>query len=341
MKEPLVSIIIINMNGEDYLKICLPSLIKEVYGNKEIVIVDNGSTDGSVEFVKKNYSEIVVIENKFNAGFAGANNQGYKKTHGKYLFLLNNDTKIPKVLFKPLVDFMEANSSVGATQPRVLRQNEPEKLDSVGSFFTRSGFLYHFGFGHKDTKKLKRVRPLFSAKGCALMLRKSLIDRIGLFDEDFFAYFEETDLCWRIWLSGYKIFYIPDSYILHKGWGTTSRMNFSFINFHSYKNRIFSLIKNLSFKNLIIILPINIFLSVLASVASLFKGKFWESFSIWKAFYWLLMNKGKILKERKYVQEKIRKLEDSEFLPQLTKKVGPFYFFYLFTGLEKYDTTKK
>ena len=340
MKEPLVSVIIINMNGRDYLKKCLPSLIDESYKNKEIIIVDNGSVDGSVEFVKKNYSKILVIENKFNAGFAGANNQGYKKTHGKYLFLLNNDTMIPKVLFKPLVDFMETDSSVGATQPRVLRQNEPEKLDSVGSFFTRSGFLYHFGFGHKDTKALRRVRPLFSAKGCSLMLRKSLIDRIGLFDKDFFAYFEETDLCWRIWLSGFKIFYVPDSYVLHKGWGTTSRMNFSFINFHSYKNRIYSLIKNLSCWNLVSILPVNIFFSVVASVADLFTGKLKECFSIWKAFYWILLNMDKVLVERRHIQTGIRKIKDSEFLPQLTKNVGLSYFYYLFTGLEKFDTTK-
>jgi len=340
MKSPLVSIIIINMNGKSYLEICLPSLIEETYTNKEVIIVDNGSVDGSVEFIKENYPKIVVIENKYNTGFAEANNQGYKKAHGKYLFLLNNDTKIPKILFKPLVDFMEADSRVGATQPRVLRQDDPEKLDSVGSFFTKTGFLYHFGFGHKDTKKLRRVIPLFSAKGCALMLRKSLIDKIGLFDNDYFAYFEETDLCWRIWLAGFKIFYIPDSYILHKGWGTTRRMNFSFINFHSYKNRMFSLIKNLSFGNLIIILPINICFSIIASIAHLFKGKIKESFSIWKAFYWLVMNIKKITAERKCIQEKVRKVSDSDFLPQLTKKAGLLYFYYLFTGLEKYNTTK-
>ena len=329
------------MNGKSYLEICLPSLIREIYNNKEIIVVDNGSVDKSIEFIRENYPKIIVIKNKYNTGFAEANNQGYKKAHGKYLFLLNNDTKVPKIVFKPLVDFMESNLNVGAVQPRVLRQDDPEKLDSIGSYFTKTGYLYHFGFGHKDSDKLKKVRPLFSAKGCALMLRKSLIDKIGLFDEDFFAYFEETDLCWRIWLAGFKIFYVPNTYILHKGWGTTRKMNFHFINFHSYKNRIFSIIKNLGFWNLIYVLPLNIFLSIGASVAYFLTGKIKESFSIWKAFYWIIANIKKVVAERKYIQDKIRKIKDSDFLPQLTKKVGFSYFFYLFTGLEKYDTTKK
>jgi len=340
-KQPLVSILMLSMNGESNLKICLPSLRKENYKNKEVILVDNASSDQSITVARKLYPGIKIIANKKNNGFAGGNNQAFEKSKGKYLFLLNDDTKIPSNMFGPLVEYMEKNPLVGACQPRVLRMDDPLKLDSVGSYFTNTGFLYHYGFGKKDTEKFKKEIKLFSAKGSALMLRAELIKKIGLFDDDYFAYFEETDLCWRIWLSGYFVVYVPESYILHKGWGTIGKMYFPFFNFHSYKNRIASLIRNLEIQKLFYILPIHLALCIFAAVAYVFTGKFATGISIIKSINWNLVNMKKNIKKRKIVQNEIRKVPDSEFLNFLTKKITLSYFYYLFTGLEKYNKVVK
>ena len=336
MIKPKISIIIVNLNGRDYLEKCLPSIRKEVYANKEIVLVDNASTDGSIEYSKKIFPNLKVVRNKCNLGFALANNLGLKVSGGKYIFLLNNDTIIPKNVFGPLVDYLENHSDVYAIQPRVRLIDKPDYLDSVGSFFTNSGFLYHLGFGKRDSKNLRKETELFSAKGCALMIRKSILKKSGLFDNDFFAYFEETDFCWRLWLMGGKVVYFPFIYIFHKGSGTASKMNFEFINYHSYKNRICSLIKNLGPARLFYSLPLHLVFCLTAFGAYLFTGKIKGAFSIIRAIGWNIINLKKTLSKRDYVQKNIRIIKDYKFLPNLTRFASPRYFYYLFNGLEKY-----
>lgn len=336
MKFPLVSVIIVNFNGREYLEDCLSSLKRTSYENKEIILVDNGSSDDSIEIAKRILPSIKIIENKTNLFFARANNQGYEIAKGKYIFLLNNDTKVDKSIFEEQIKYLEGHPECGATQPRVLRMDDPTKLDSIGSFFTRTGFLYHYAFGKADAPTLRKKIELFSAKGCSLMLRSELIKKIGLFDEDFVAYFEETDLCWRIWLSGHTVNYIPSNFILHKGWGTASRVNFSRILFHSYKNRIATLVKNLDSKNLLLILPLHLLLCVAAPLGYVFVGKPKNGLAVLSALGWVFLNSTELVKKRK-ANQGIRKIKDEEFLPKLTRQVSPKYFLYLFTGLEKYE----
>lgn len=336
MKKPKISIIIVNLNGKSFLEKCLSSIKKEIYPNKEVVLVDNASTDGSIEYSKKIFPDIKVVKNKSNLGFALANNLGLKVSSGKYIFLLNNDTVVPKNVFDPLVYYLEKHPDIYAIQPRVKLIDKPDYLDSVGSFYTNSGFLYHLGFGKRDNKYLRKEIELFSAKGCALMIKKSILGKSGLFDEDFFAYFEETDFCWRLWLMGGKVIYFPFVYILHKGSGTASKMNFEFINYHSYKNRICSLIKNLGTARLVFSLPLHLIYCMTAFVAYLFTGKVKGAFSIIRAIIWNISNLKKTLSKRNYVQRKLRIVKDNKFLPKLTRFASPRYFYYLFNGLEKY-----
>lgn len=321
-KRPLVSIIIVNWNGKKHLQYCLPSLIKINYPNYEVILVDNGSVNGSVELVEDNYKKITIIENKTNLGFAEGNNKGIRRAKGEYILFLNNDTKVKPDFLTKLVKDLEGNPEIAAAQSKILLMDNPKLLDSIGSFLTWTGFLTHFGFREKNKKGLNKKMEIFSAMGVCLLFRKDVLKEVGFFDKDFFAYFEETDLCWRTWLAGYKIIYAPQSVIYHKKGATSSLMANSFVIYHSFKNRICSLLKNLEIKNLIWMLPLHLLVCNLIILGYLFKGKPKNSFFILKAFSWNIFNFWGTLEKRRVVQNKIRKISDKALLPQISRKIN-------------------
>ncbi len=327
--NPLVSIIIVNWNGLKYLKNCFESLINSNYKNHEIVFVDNGSTDGSIEFVMNNYPYTIIIENKENMGFAEANNQGVNASSGEYILFLNNDTIVTENFLIELANILEDNINIGACQSKTLLMDNPHILDATGSFMTPTGFLSHDGICEVDTGQYNQTREIFSAKGVCMLVRRSVLNEVGVFDKDFFAYFEETDLCWRIWLAGYKIFFVPDSVIYHKMGGTTAQMYLPFIEFHSFKNRICSLLKNLSGVNLIKIMPIHIFFCCGVCLLYALMRKSHNSVAIMRAILWNLMNFRSTSDKRTIVQRQIRKVSDKQIFSTNTKKVGFKYYFEL------------
>lgn len=256
--DKLVSIIIINWNGKKHLEKCLPSIKKQRYKNIELIIVDNASVDDSVFYVKKVFPKAKIIINPTNLGFSEANNIGYKKANGDYILFLNNDTDVTKDFLIELISNIEKDEKIGGAQSKILFMEKKDTLDSVGAFLTTSGYLYHYGAIKKDSKKYNHKISLYSAKGACMIFKRAVLKKIEvegkIFDPKYFAYFEETDLCHRVWLAGYKIMYIPSSVIYHKVGGTSTKMVNSFIQFHSFKNRIRSHIKNLGTVNLIKIL---------------------------------------------------------------------------------------
>jgi len=338
--NPLVSIIIVNWNSRENLKECLESLFKISYKNYEVIMVDNGSTDDSVKFVEKKFPKVIIVKSKVNLGFAGGNNLGFRESRGKYILLLNNDTIVPPNFLGKLVDFMKKRSDVGIVQPRILfhRPNTDlhHKINSVGSFFLSTGFLYHLDYGKKDYKK-NTPYEILSAYGACFLARKSLIDKIGLFDDNYFAYFEETDLSQRVWLSGSKVMVDPSSTIYHKGAKTSQKLPTAFIQYHSFKNRLQTYLKNLSFTNLFKIFIPHLLICEVSSILYFFVGKPDYTLAIQKAIFWNLLNLEKILKKRHITQE-FRRIEDDEFISKLTKKVKLRYYYFLSRGeLEKYN----
>lgn len=329
MTNPLVSILIINWNGKDHLKNCIPSILKSSYKDFEIIVVDNGSADGSIEYLRSNFPFIKLIRNKKNLGFAKANNQGIEVAKGEFILFLNNDTKVERNFLSILVTRLSEDPKMGACQPKVLHWEKPGKLDSIGSFLMSSGFLYHFGFEAKDTKDLDVEIKLFSGKGSCLLVKKKVLEKIGYFDEDFFAYFEETDLCWRLWLAGFYLLYIPEAVIYHKTWGTARKLAIETINYHSFKNRISSLITNLGPLNLLRILPLHLIICTFIIIYYFFKNKSTISGAIYKAIFWNIKNLNKILKKRSLVQNKIRKVTDKEIFPIILKKASLNYYFFI------------
>lgn len=332
-----MSIIIANWNGGEVFKNCLLSLSQITYPNWELIVVDNGSSDGSNDLAEKILGKkirVLLISNPTNLGFVKANNQGYLVSSGKYLLLLNNDTKVTADFLNKLVSFAEKDSKIGVVQPKILMMDSPGLLDNAGSFLTRIGFLAHRGFMEKDSAKFSQTQEVFSAKGACLLIRKSLVDKISLFDEDFFSYFEESDFCFRVLLAGAKVVFFPGAVIYHKVGFTIKRLDVLNINYHYYKNRISSLIKNLEMENLIPILFAHLVISICIAGFFLLRGKIKNCWMILKAIIWNIVNLPRTLKKRSEVQ-KIRIIPDHQIFEKLIRPVDLRQFYQDFKRVEK------
>ncbi len=333
---PLVSIIIANWNGGHTFEDCLRALSKIFYKNFEIILVDNNSTDASENLIKNFFppSKFKIVKNKENLGFATANNQALKYVKGKYVLLLNNDTKVHPDFLKLLITKAESDPLIGVIQPKIYMMDKENYLDNAGSLITSIGFFEHVGFGEKDGKKFDSEREILSAKGACMLIRTKVINEIGLFDKDFFSYFEETDFCWRVWLIGYKVIFYPKAHIYHKVGFTIKRLDVLNINFHYYKNRISSLIKNLEFKNLIFILPAHLFVSFGIAFVFLIRRQPKNTLMILKAIWWNIKNISKTIKKRQQIQ-KTRKIGDQILLEKFKTPTNWKKFYNDFKRVEK------
>lgn len=343
LTKHLVSIIIVNWNGKHYLADCLGSLAKQTYPAIEILFVDNASTDGSVEYVRAHYPDVHILQNRENLGFAGANNVGFHHAQGEYVLFLNNDTKVTPSFVTELVNVANSSEKIGGVQGKMRLMDEPDRLDSVGAFLTRTGFLYHYGLAKKDSPKYDKVIPIHTAKGACMLFRKNVLDEVllegELFDPDFFAYFEESDLCHRVWLAGYQIVFAPKSLIYHKMGGTSKAMNNAFIQFHSFKNRINAYLKNLGVVELALLLPVHLFAAEAFAFISLVqqKGRPHIFFAIQRAIFWNVKTFPHTLKKREYVQKHIRKVTDGQIHDLIYKPVRLSYYLHALYHLGNYE----
>lgn len=340
MRNPLVSIIILNYNGKRWLELCLPTIKKINYKSLEVIVVNNGSTDDSGEFVRKNFPEFNLLTIKKNRGFAGANNYGVRRARGKYILLLNNDTQVTSNFLDPLVKLMEQNETIGVVQPQLRSMRNHTLIDSAASFYTSTGFLYHYGYMQEARKKqYNNMLSCYSIKGACMFMRREEYLRLGGLDEDFVCYVEESDLCHRFLLSGKKIIYLPKSHIYHYGGGDMSIMEKSETTaFRSFRNRFYSYFKNLSLIELIKVIPINLILSEIYILKTLLSSKYKNAIAAQIGTLWWIFHMPKILSKRKIVQREIRKVKDSELMPKIRRDPSPSYYLHFFTNPEgKYN----
>lgn len=249
-----MSVIILNYNGRSLSEPCLASVLNTEYSNFEVIFVDNGSTDGSVEFIKKRFSDYLnnklkLIINPKNLGFAEGNNIGAKHAAGKYLAFLNNDVEVEPSWLKELVSAEEADQEVAVTQSKLLMADR-KHFDSAGDILSSNGSLYQRGRLEEDLGQYDTPEEIFSARGAAMLIRRKTFDEVEGFDAKFFIIYEDVDLSWRIRLRGYKIVFIPTSVVYHMGSATSSRKTLrSFLTFHRQKNRLILVLKNYESKN--------------------------------------------------------------------------------------------
>lgn len=219
MHSKLVEVIIINWNGKKFLKGCLDGLKRQTFQDFSIVLVDNGSIDGSVYYVQQNYPEVKIVDLERNTGFCKANNLAVRFVASKYVALLNNDAVPHPDWLNCLMKSMESNPDAGFAASKMLYYENPKTIDRAGDSYTRAGAGLLRGRG-KRTDKYNKHEWIFGASAGAAIYRLDMIKKTGLFDEDFFLLYEDVDLSFRAQLQGYKCIYVPDAVVYHKASGT-------------------------------------------------------------------------------------------------------------------------
>lgn len=243
-KKPLVSILILSWNGKDDTVDCLESLRQIDYPNYKVILVDNGSSDGLAEIIHTNFSETIFIRNKENLGFAGGNNIGIRyalSQSSDYVLLLNNDTIVHPSFLSKLVDIGEEYDEIGMLSPIIYYDAPSDCLWFYrGEINWKNGFAYHCELD--DARKLtEHIYDSEYLAGCSLLVKRQVIESIGLLDQRFFAYYEDVDWCLRCKRAGWKITVVPSSIIWHK---LSSHQNSDYGTFLKYRNAILLLWKH-------------------------------------------------------------------------------------------------
>jgi len=249
-----VSIIVLNWNGKQYLETCLSSLLRQTYPDIEIILIDNGSCDGSVEFAKSKYPGVIVIEHGKNLGFARGINSGIMASNGKYIATINNDAEADKEWIARLVGVIESNPGIGCCASKMLLFYERDRIDSAGIVVYQNGNAYDRGVQDKDIGQYDSQEEVFGACAGAALYKKEMLDEIGLFDNDYFAYFEDVDLSFRMHLFGWKCIYVPNAVVYHIH-SATSKQASPFKIFYLERNKLWNMWKYFPIKLLILQLP--------------------------------------------------------------------------------------
>jgi GT2 family glycosyltransferase len=212
-----VAAIVVNWNGRAHLELCLSSLLHQTLERTEVILVDNGSEDDSVEFVQQRFDGAVrIIAHPSNLGYGAALNAGIRAARGRYLFAVNNDTEIAPRCLAELVAAADRHPTAGSCAPKILSFTDRHVIDNVGHLLYADGLSRGRGRLEVDHGQYDREEEILLPSGCAVLLRRSMLEQIGLFDEDFFAYCEDTDLGLRAQLAGWRCRYVPTAVVYHK-----------------------------------------------------------------------------------------------------------------------------
>jgi hypothetical protein len=248
----MISIVIVNYNGKHFLDDCLYAISKQSYEDFETIIVDNASSDGSVEYLQTQYSWIKLIENNTNSGFAGGVNLGIKNAKGEYILTLNNDTIVDPDFLKMIFGCIESDSNAGICASKMLYPDG--KINSAGICISRSGSAWDRGMMEDDRGQYGTIEEVFGACAGAAIYRKETLDEIGVFDEDFFLYFEDVDLAFRARLAGWKCLYTPHAKVIHLHGGTAGVGSDTAV-FYGNRNILWYVLKDFPLKLLLTSLP--------------------------------------------------------------------------------------
>ena len=294
-------IVILNWNGEGFLRKFLPTLVKNT--NPElarICIIDNGSTDNSLEFISENFPLIQLVKLDKNYGFTGGYNRGLKEIEAEYFMLLNSDVEVGMNWIEPLVELMDKNPEIGVCGPKLLDYNNRNKFEYAGA---AGGYIDKYGYPfcrgrlfesiENDSGQYDEQEDCLWISGAALFIRSKLFFEAGGLDDDFFAHQEEIDLCWRIQNLGYRIVCEPKSKIYHVGGGALPKSN-PFKTYLNFRNNLYIIVKNLPKNEVGWILFVRFFLDLIAAIRMLFQGNSGEFKAVFHAYRDFVHNKNKM-----------------------------------------------
>lgn len=295
------SVIIVNYKADKFIGKCLESVAKNRYKYFETIVIDN---------------------NKINVGSCEARNQGARKARGKYLIFFDCDTEIDKNCIGEYVKAFEKYPDVGAMHGKSLNMEYRDKFDSTGELFDKFGFLSdRAGFVH-DRGQFDYIANIASGKACSYAIRSDLFKKLGGYDKDFFFFVEEPDFDMRVWMSGYRVIFLPSAVIWH-AFGTKLKAKDYYsrylVRYYGARNYILMLLKNFSGGRLLKVLPFMTMSLLSLSLLFIVRGKFSDGYYMIKGIFWNVFNFGKMLKKRAVVQ-KMRKVNDGDLNFLFVKK---------------------
>ncbi len=308
-----VEIVILNWNGERFLKKFLPTVV-QFADEAEIVVVDNDSKDNSLSFLRKNYPEHVkIITLAKNYGFAEGYNRGLEQITAEYYILLNSDVEVTQNWWQPLIELLDKNPKIAAVQPKIRAFHNKDHFEYAGAC---GGFLDKYGYPfcrgrildtiEKDEGQYDSPMKVFWASGAAMAVRASVFHEAGGFDANFFAHMEEIDLCWRMQRMGYSVYCEPKSVVYHVGGGTLPNDS-PFKLYLNFRNNLAMLYKNLQRSELLSVFFVRMCLDGIAALRFLLGGNFKAVGSIWKAHLYFYRNFSRLAQQRKALAKASKK----------------------------------
>jgi hypothetical protein len=298
VRSPRVSVIIVNWNGKTLLQACLEALRRQSFTDCETVVVDNGSTDSSVDFVQERFPDIDLIALPENQGFSRASNVGIERTRGEYIAMLNNDAEADPNWLGELVAALEADPQVGFCASKMVLHRDRDLADACGDFYTVEGIPGKIG--HLEPADRYNVpREVFGACAGAAIYRRSMLEDLGGFDEDFFIVHEDSDLSFRAQLMGYKCLYVPTAVVRHHLSATIGEGSRAAA-YYAQRNMEFVFLKNMPLPLLIKYQPLHLLTDALLLLVYARQGK---TRAFLKAKIDALALMPKMLEKRRQIQE--------------------------------------
>ncbi len=289
------AIVILNFNGRHYLEKFLPLVIR-YSAAYPVYVADNLSSDESVDFLRENFPTVTIIQLEENFGFSGGYNQALSQVKAEYYILLNSDVEVTDGWISPVISLMDENAGIAACQPKLLEYRRRDHFEYAGG---AGGWIDSYGYPfcrgrifrtmEKDYGQYDDVCPVFWASGACLFVRAGVFHELGGFDQDYFAHMEEIDLCWRIQLTGRKVYFSAESVIYHVGGGTLKESD-PFKNYLNFRNSFITLIKNERRNVLVYKVIIRLLLDGIAAMKFLVFNTFADFIAVIRADWHVLKN---------------------------------------------------
>lgn len=316
-ENPSVAIIVPNFNGRDDLDACLGSLLEQDYPDFSVTLVDNASTDASVAFVKQSFPQVSVVENSHNLGYAGGCNAGLKRAlrdDATYFVIVNSDTRAGEGWLRELVEAAAADEAIGVAQS-IVYVDEPGEpvVNTAGNEMHYLGFAWCGGYRQPDRGQFAGGDIPYGS-GASLLVKREVLEQVGLFDEDLFLYHEDLDLCLRVRLAGYRIVLAPASHIYHDYDFSRNRSKFYYLE----RNRMVVLLKSYSLRSLAVLSPALLGAEIAMLGYSLAGGWFLDKL---RGYGYLMRNMGGIAEKRRRVQS-LRRESDRRMLSYCSARMS-------------------
>lgn len=304
-----VAVVILNYNGREFLRKFLPNVLERTKGDAEVWVADNNSLDGSIDIMREEFPHVKVIENHYNAGFAGGYNMALQKIEADYYVLLNSDIEVTHGWIRPVIRLMETDPAIAACQPKILSYDERSEFEYAGA---SGGFIDKYGYPfcrgrvfqllEKDEGQYDDATDVFWASGACMFVRADLYHEMGGLDDDFFAHMEEIDLCWRLKNEGYRIMVCPESVVYHVGGGTLPKKSArkTYLNF---RNNLSLLYKNIPRNRLFFAFLFRFILDGVAALKFLLEGGMQDFVAVLEAHIYFYRNLGKLKQKRKSLKQ--------------------------------------